>query len=188
MLFVNDTLFTKHAAACILGRVLGADELLRQLRVPAICGKLDPYRSICLRNPWSGHEAYISTFCFLLNSTAQPALRQLREHAHSDGVFATADVADATWGQTMPAIFREYIRAHLSYAGSPYLWPQAANGDTLLLHKKACCVYFEGRLSGSIADGGAMVAINAGPRAQADIAMHELAARAGRSLTSRFRR
>jgi hypothetical protein len=32
VLFVNDTLFTKHAASCILSRVLDLDSLLQHLQ------------------------------------------------------------------------------------------------------------------------------------------------------------
>ena len=72
VLFVNDTLFTKHAASCILGRVLGLDALMRQLQVPAMAGKLDPYRSICRQNPWSGDRGFVTTFCYMLNARGLP--------------------------------------------------------------------------------------------------------------------
>lgn len=183
VLFVNDTLFTKHAASCILGRVLGIDALLRQLQVPAMAGKLDPYRSICIRSPWSGQSGYITSFCFLLNARALPIMQRLLTDASADGVFSEAALSDEAWGQRMPPVFREYIRAHLVHEGSPYLWPSAGARNANLLHKKACCMYFEGRLSGAIAAEGAMVPINSGPRSRAGVFVHESAARILRSLT-----
>lgn len=182
VLFVNDTLITKHAAGCILGRVLGLDALLRQLQLPAIAGKFDPYRSICLRNPWSGHGGFITTFCFLLNAAAQPLLRRLREDAAADGLFVDASPADVKWGQHIPPDFREFIRAHVSYSASPFIWPAAAESDAGLLHRKACCVYFEGRLSGAVGLEGALVPINAGPRSASDIFVREALSRAWRAL------
>ena len=58
VLFANDSLLTHHATATILRHVLQLDGLLTQLLVPAMAGKFDPYRSICLRSPWSGHPGY----------------------------------------------------------------------------------------------------------------------------------
>lgn len=182
VLFVNDTLLTKHASDCILGRLLALDGLLQQMRVPAIAGKLDPYRSVCLRNPWSGHDSYISSFCFLLNVHALPAMRRLIDDAASDGVLLDRPIEDEAWGQGVPVLLREHIRAHLAYEGSPYLWPLASRKDADLLRKKACCVYFENRLSGAIGQDGAIVPINSGPRSSADIFVREAFARAARSL------
>lgn len=182
LLFVNDTLVTRHAAGSVLGRVLGLDALLRQLQLPAIGGKLDPYRSICLRNPWSGQPGFVTTFCFLLNARALPAMRRLRVDAATDGVLVAAAPGDDAWGCRLAPVFREFIRAHVAYAGSPYLWPSAAKSDPPLLHKKACCVYFEGRLSGAIGAEGAVLPINSGPRSRTDLFLRELAARVVRSL------
>jgi hypothetical protein len=182
LLFVNDTLFTKHAAGCILSHVLGLEGLMRELQLPAIGGKLDTYRSICLRNPWSGHGGFITTFCFLLNAAAQPALRRLRADAEADGVLVDAPPGDPAWGCGIPPAFREFIRAHVTYSASTYLWPSAPTSDAALLRRKACCVYFEGRLSGAIALEGAVLPINTGPRSRTDIFVREMAARAWRTL------
>jgi hypothetical protein len=182
VLFVNDSLFTKHSAAAILPRVLKLDELLKQLEVPAIGGKLDPYRSICTRNPWSGQAGYVSSFCFLLNARAQPTLRRLIDDARADGVLSDAPVGDALWAASLDPLMREHIRAHLVYQGSPYLWPGANHSDSELVRKKARCVYFEHRLSGAIGLGGAVVPINAGPRSRAGLLLGETIARASRAL------
>lgn len=182
VLFINDSLIIKHAADCILHRVLSLDQLLAQLAVPAICGKLDPYRSICLRNPWSGHTGYVSSYCFLLNALAVPVMRSLPCNAVTDGVLTTSPLANRDWGVGMPPAMRESIRAHLLYEGSPYLWQSRETDDAEVALKKACCVYFESRLSGVIGCNGAVVPINAGPRSQADIFVRETFARVARML------
>jgi len=185
VLFVNDSLLTAHASTTIFRRVLALDGLLQQLEVPAGAGKLDPYRSICLRNPWSGHGSYLSTFCFLLNGPAQPILRRLATDAEADGVLAEAPLEDPAWGAGLDAVTREYIRAHLVYTRSPYRWRAAAAADPELIRRKARCVYFEHRLSGSLGLEGALVPINAGPRSRAFVASSETGARLLRALKGR---
>jgi hypothetical protein len=182
VLFANDSLLTRHALATILRHVLQLDGLLGQLLVPAMAGKLDPYRSICLRSPWSGHPGYLSSFCFLLNRHAQPRLTRLPAEARDDGVLAACPVEAAEWGAGLAPVLREYIRAHLAYDRSAYLWRASAAAHTELIRKKAQCVYFEHRLSGSIGVDGALLPINAGPRSRARIALAETAARAVRAL------
>lgn len=182
VLFVNDSLLTKHADGTILSRVVRMDALVQRLQVPAIAGKRDPYRSICLSNPWSRDAGYVTSFCFLLNARALPLLRRLPKDAARDGVFATAPVTDAAWGISMPPLMRETIRAHVAYEGSPYLWPSPAADDDELARKKASCVYFEHRLSGVIGIEGAVIPINSGPRSSAAVATGELLARAGRII------
>ena len=182
VLFINDSLLVKHAAGCILRRVLGLDRLFRQLDVPAIGGKVDPYRSVCLRNPWSGHVGYVTSFCFLLNASARPMLRGLLADAAADGVLASSPVNDAAWGAGMRPVMREHIRAHLTYEGSPYLWQSTSGRDAEVIRKKARCVYFESRLSGAIGSEGAVVPINSGPRSRADIFLNESMARVVRTL------
>lgn len=183
VLFLNDSLLTKHAGGHILGRVLSLDPLLQHLMVPAMAGKFDPYRSICLRNPWSGHTGYMTSFCFLLNARAQPTLRRLPADAAADGVLMASPVHDAAWGAGMHPLMREQIRAHLVYEGSPYLWPRAGVDHAELMRKKASCVYFEHRLSGAIGNDGALVPINSGPRLRAGLFLNEMAARVARTLT-----
>jgi len=182
VLFVNDSLIVKHAADCIIHRVLGLDSLLAQLKVPAIGGKLDPYRSICLRNPWSGHAGYVSSFCFLLNALAQSTIRGLLGGAAADGVLASSPLTDPAWGAGIPPVLREQIRAHLVYEGSPYLWQSSVDHPAEQILKKARCVYFESRLSGAIGSDGAVLPINSGPRSQANIFVRESLARIARAL------
>jgi hypothetical protein len=186
VLFVNDTLVTKHAAACILGRVLGMDALVGSLRVPAMSGKLDPYRAICMRNPWSGHSSYITSFCFLLNSLALPLMQQLTADAQADGVLGGAEIGDLSWGRQLPDDFREMLRAHLLYPDSPFLWPAARSSSSDLLRRKASSSYFEHRLSGHLGRSGVVVPINAGPRSIASIAVSERTARLSRAIGAKM--
>ena len=186
VLFVNDTLVTKHAATCILRRVLGLDALVGSLRVPAMSGKLDPYRAICMRNPWSGHPGYITSFCFLLNALALPLIQQLTADAQADGVLGSEEVSDAGWGRQLPHDFREMLRAHLLYPESPFLWPAAVSSSPDLLRRKASSSYFEHRLSGRLGQSGVVVPINAGPRSIASIAVSERMARLSRALGAKI--
>jgi hypothetical protein len=182
VLFVNDSLLTKHAGAAIAQRVLELHRLLEQLQVPAIAGKRDPYRSIVSRNPWSGHAGYVSTFCFLLNARALPMLEALPLDATRDGLDPALPIDDDAWAAGLPALMREFVRAHLTYVGSPFSWPRGAPAERGLIARKARCVYFEHRLSGTIGVDGAIVPINTGPRSSLQIALHEWVARAARVL------
>lgn len=182
VLFVNDSLFTKHAGVSIARRVLDLHRLLEQLQVPAIAGKRDPYRSIMSRNPWSGHHYYVSTFCFLLNALALPMLEALPLDAARDGLDPAQQIDDPAWAAGLPALMREFIRAHLTYVDSPYSWPRRGPADHGLIARKARCVYFEHRLSGAIGIAGAIVAINSGPRSSFQIALSEWLARAMRAV------
>jgi hypothetical protein len=177
VLFLNDSLLTAHASSTVMRRVLALDGLLQRLEVPAGAGKLDPYRSICLRNPWSGHASYLSTFCFLLNPRAQSTFRRLVGDAEAAGVLSESGVDDPAWGAGLDPLMREYIRAHLTYAHSPYRWRPAATAEPELIRKKARCVYFEHRLSGRLGLEGALVPINAGPRSRTGIYLRESMAR-----------
>jgi len=186
VLFVNDSLFTKHATSCVLGRVLGLDALLRQLRMPAMAGKLDAYRAICMRNPWSGHSGYITSFCFLLNALALPLMQQLTADARADGVLEDAEVGDASWGGRLPDDFREMLRAHLLYSHSPFQWPAARHSTADLLRRKAGTSYFEHRLSGHLGKSGVVVPINAGLRSIASVAISERMALLARAIGAKI--
>jgi hypothetical protein len=178
--FVNDTLFSAHSAAAIGHRLLAAEPLLRQIRLPAMAGKRDPYRSICLRNPWSGHNGYLSSFCVVLNALALPAMQALPVDAQAHGVLADVPVDDDRWGQSIAPELREMIRAHLVYGASPLRWASADGASPSLVQAKAQCVYFEQRLSGAIGAIGSLLPINAGPRAASAIAVAEFLSRARR--------
>lgn len=166
VLFVNDTLFTDHSAAGNLRALLRHLPLVEQLELPAMAGKGDRYTTICLRNPWSGLDRYITSFCFLVNAPALPVFRQLRDFAEADGVTHAHDVDSPAWGANLPGAFRQFMKANLVYAGSPYLWYRLRQGSysPAQLRSKARSIYFEQRLSGAIGELGCLLPVNAGPR------------------------
>ena len=101
---------------------------MRQLQLPSHRrGKLDPYPLDLPAQPM-GWPARLHHDLLLSPQRPRTACdgSGLRADAEADGVFADAALTDAVWGVGVPADFREYIRAHLAYAGSPYLWPSAA--------------------------------------------------------------
>jgi hypothetical protein len=173
VLFVNDSLFTKHPGSMLVRRVMNHDVMVAQMQLPAICGKRDLYRSVSLRNPWSGDQGYIASFCFLLNGLALTPLRKLNDDATADGVITSATLVAAEWGAKMPSVLREQIRAHLVYRQSPERWHGLNAADPILVAKKARCVYFEHRLSGVIGSTGAVIPINAGRVSSVEIFLKE---------------
>ncbi len=166
VLFVNDTLFTDHAAQANFHAVWRQVGLIRDLELPAIAGKADPYTTVCLRNPWSGLQLYVTSFCFLLNGPGVALMRRLREFAEADGVTHEHDVDAPAWGSHLPGDFRQLIKAALVYRESAYLWYRlrTAKYSATQLRSKARAIYFEHRLSGAIGAEGCLVPSNAGPR------------------------
>lgn len=184
ILFVNDSLFVKHAAPTIVSRLLNLSNLIGKIQIPAISGKADSYKSICSRNPWSGDLHYISSYCFLLNSPAFRYLQMLLSDAAQDGVLENLKLEDSAWGFGLSGVMREFIRAHLIYHGSPYIWANYATASAETINRKAHCVYFEHRLSGLIGMNGALLPINSGARANSIIYIMELSYRVVRSIIS----
>lgn len=174
-LFVNDSLFTNHAAQANLRALLRLAPLVARLPIPAIAGKCDAYTTICLRNPWSELTHYVSTYCFLLNSPGLQAFLTLPALADADGVTLQQDVGSPAWGKALPAAFSEFIKANLVYRESPYLWYRLREKkfEDQLLCGKARCIYFEHRLSGVIGNQGCLVPSNAGPRWTTYLYVHE---------------
>lgn len=183
-LFVNDTLFTNHAAHANLRAVLRLLPLMDQVPIPAISGKCDSYTTVCLRNPWSGLTKYVSTYCFLLNGPGLRTFLTLPTLAESDGVTLHGDVESPMWGRNLPAAFREFIRANLVYRESPYLWYRFNENklNQRIILSKARCIYFEHRLSGVIGTTGCLLPSNAGPRWEAYLSLHEMVRRLQRKL------
>lgn len=162
ILFINDSLFTLHSAYAHAREVTAYANLLKQLRVPSICGKTDPYAAVCHRSPWSGLPFYVSSFCFLLNRPAFDVLRTLPRWADADGLDRDLAVTDPRWGAGLQPNFRELIRAFVAYGQSWFVWPglkRYAVNDRLI-STKARCIYLEHRLSGEIARDGCLISIN----------------------------
>lgn len=185
-LFVNDTLFTNHAAAANLRAMERQFGLMQSLAGPAIAGKCDRYTAVCLRNPWNDLSTFVSTYCFALNEEGLGIFVTLPELADLDGLSRDRSLADASWGSELSHAFREFMRAHLVYKSSPYLWYRLrkANFSAEQLRSKARCFYFEQRLSGEIGKLGCIVPINAGPRWSMYLAFHERLGRIKRRIFS----
>jgi hypothetical protein len=175
VLFLNDTLFTNHAAAPNFRALWRHVGLLQELELPAIVGKADLYATVCLRNPWSGLDRYVTTYCFLLNRQALSLMLKLPFWAQEDGVTHDCRVDAPAWGARLPGAFREFLKANLVYAHSSYLWYRLREGSfsPAQLVSKARCIYFEHRLSGAIADAGCLLPTNAGSRWSTYIGLHE---------------
>ena len=176
VLFINDTLFTNHAAEANFRAVWRHVGLIQEIEIPAIAGKADRYTTICLKNPWSGLNSYISTFCFLLNLQALEIMRQLRIEADKDDITFEHGLKSSAWGARLPSAFRQFLKANLLYRSSPYLWYRLRNNiytDDQLL-SKARTIYFEHRISGEIGRLGCLVPSNAGPRWNSYLVFHEL--------------
>ena len=175
VVFLNDTLFTNHAAAANFNALWRQVGLIQSLELPAIAGKTDPYTTVCLRNPWSGLAKYVTTFCFMLNRHAITFMFQLRAMADRDGVTLERSVDDPLWGNGLHPAFRQFLKASLVYAQSPYLWYRLRETkfSPQQLSSKARTIYFEHRLSGAISEAGCIVPTNAGPRWSAYINFHE---------------
>lgn len=184
VIFLNDTLFTDHAAAANFKALWRQVGLMKSLEIPAIAGKADPYTTVCLQNPWSGLGIYVTSFCFMLNQHAIKYMLQLRAMADSDCVTLEKSVDDQMWGDKLPPAFRQFIKANLVYKQSPYLWYRLkeTNFEPQQLSSKARAIYFEHRLSGAISRNGCMVPTNAGPRWSTYLNFHERWSRVLRSF------
>lgn len=167
-LFTNDTLIRKHAAHLNLQTVCRSMPLLGQIRAPAISGKVDTYKAICLKNPWSALDAYVSSYCFSLNRPAISIMSALKTLAADDGVTTTRALDDPSWGEQLAVPFREFLRANVHYRDSPYSWRGMTNGitDVDLLRRKARSIYFEHRLSGEIGKAGCILPTNSGAKSK----------------------
>jgi hypothetical protein len=176
VLFINDTLFTNHAAEANFKAVWRHVGLIQEIEIPAIAGKADRYTTICLKNPWSGLDSYISTFCFLLNIQGLEIMGQLRIEAAKDDITFEHSLKSSAWGARLPSAFRQFLKANLLYRSSPYLWYRLRNNiytDDKLLSKSRT-IYFEHRISGEIGRLGCLVPSNAGSRWNTYLAVHEL--------------
>lgn len=184
VLFINDTLFTDHAAQANFRATWRQRGLVAAIEPPAIAGKADAYTTMCLRNPWSGLGLYITSFCLLVNMRGLALMLLLREFADEDGVTHEHDVDSADWGARLPGAFRQFIKAALVYPNSPYLWYRLRSGSysSEQLRSKARSIYFEHRLSGAIAAAGCLLPSNAGPRWGSYLALSEWLFRVRRSL------
>lgn len=162
VVFVNDSVFQHHHASANLRAVLLQLPLIRQIQVAAIAGKADRYAMMCHCNPWSGLSLYVATYCFALNTPALDTLLALQAQAEADGLNEDVPISSSNWAINMPANFREYLRAFISYGHPSFSWPGLTRYDIgqRLIAVKARCIYLEHRLSGEIGKHGCIVPIN----------------------------
>ena len=163
-IFLNDTLFRDHSPGVNLRGLLRLAPLIRSVDIPVISGKCDKYWSICLSNPWSGVDRYVSTYCFAVNGLGVEKIKTLRKLAEEDGLCNNLPIEDGSWGVGLLRAFRAFLRAHLHFEGSPYRWYRFNSGcyNAEQVAVKARCVYYEHRLSGEIARDGGLIPINDG--------------------------
>jgi hypothetical protein len=161
VLVLNDTLFTDHNAGFMLARLLRYRDFIAACDTPAIAGKVDHYFSVCFANPWSGANAYVSSFAFLLSAKALPILPRL--YAEVDEIMGDPALAlgDPGWAPGLDPQFRAYLRLHLLTDFDPRSWYRLKAGAVAadVLARKARCVYLEHRLSGEIARKGVIVSL-----------------------------
>ena len=184
VLFLNDSTFTRHNAYRVLKALLVYRPPLENTILPAIAGKTDTYDNVCYENPWSRLPVYVSSFCFLLNAPALDALTEVRQQADADLGSSLTDLSSREWGARVPMAFREYLKTHLSHAGTSVSWYQLSQyrGNAALLKKKARCVYSEHRLSGEIGREGIVFAVYPRMRMKASFFLFEQAAKIARLL------
>jgi hypothetical protein len=161
VLVLNDTLFTDHNAGFMLERLLRYHEFVAGCGVPAIVGKVDRYNSVCFVNPWSGINAYVSSFAFLLSDPALEILPKLYATVSDIMGDALLPVDDPSWASMLDPRFRAYLRLHLLTDFDPLSWYRLKSGAVTadMLARKARCVYLEHRFSGEIAREGIIVSL-----------------------------
>lgn len=161
VLFLNDTTFTEHDAAAIIDRLLRYRDFVGNLDIPAIVGKVDRYSSVCFANPWSGLNAYVSSYAFLLNARALPLLVRAYDEIDTDMGDGAIDIVDPAWASQLHQGFRAYLRLHLTTDYDPLSWYRLRRSpvEAATLRKKARCVYLEHRLSGSVGDEGVILSL-----------------------------
>lgn len=188
VLFVNDTLITNHSIYTNLKAIFRIFPLFISLNLPAISGKADKYTTICMRNPWSNLNIYISTYCFLLNPIAVDILLEATNILDDVGLTFDGSIEDELWGLGLDPQFREFIKANLIYKKSPYLWYRLRESKISNSHilAKARAIFLEHYISGETSRLGVILPTNAGPRWGFYIYVSEVFCRVFKSFRLRF--
>lgn len=160
ILFMNDSTFTKHHAETNIRLLINNFHFMNEVNRPAICGKLDQYKTICFSNPWSKISFYVSSYCFLLNKEAITILLQLDNFAQKDNVYELINMRNQSFSCALPINFKEFLLANTFYRKSTFSWNKNNSSDEELQNKKLRCIYFEHRLSGEIANKGILITSN----------------------------
>lgn len=183
VLFVNDSMFSKHHAANHLGALLPYTRRIAAMACPSIAGRVDRYVDQCYANPWSGLPVYVSSFAFLANAPA--LVRLLASFDSVDEVMGPSGSLDnEAWGAGLTLSFREFLLTHVTMPRAASAWYQAARlqSHPAALERKARCVYVEHRLSGEVGRDGVIFSIYASPRATLRAVLADQWAKVGRLL------
>jgi len=161
VMFVNDSTFAKHNARRHLQELVKYAGRLAQIDVPCIVGKVDNYSDHCFLNPWSGLNAFVSTFAFMLNARGVRALLDVYAGVDSAMGDSSLELSDPGWGVGLRPQFKEFLRTHLTMPDSPSAWYQSERyrNDRAMLQAKSRCVYLEHRLSGEIGSSGVIISL-----------------------------
>lgn len=184
VLILNDTIFTDHNPHWNLKEVLKYRKFVTVVEEPCIVGKVDHYLSACFRNPWSKLNAYVSSFCFLLNRRGQQTFLDVYRRMPDEFPDAQLPVLHPDWGRSLDPTFRTYLRLHLGTDFDPNSWYKAKkySSNDKIFSIKSCCVYLEHRMSGEIGKNGVIIAINAGTRTKIKYFFNEKVAKLARIL------
>lgn len=185
VLFINDTTFQSHNGFEIVRNLMPYLDPVTDCAVPAIAGKADFYDNICYRSPWSGLPIYVSSFCFLLNRAALPAIPRILADANAELGDRTIDLNDPSWGHGLNTAFRIYVRCHLTYPGIWNSWYKLIESrkNRSLIIQKARSVYFEHRLSGEVGKEGVVFNIYPSPMKRLCFFVREQQAKIKRGLS-----
>lgn len=162
ILFLNDSLFTKHFYSISLNAISEKIRLLGMFNTPAMIGYKSNYTSICLHNPWSRANSFVPTYLFALNFSALQLFEELEDEYYHyvlpwlGGEFVKTLHAAESLRQL--ACFRAYE----AYENRIGVSRQVNSERTNWILKKASCIYLEHRLSGVIGARGVMIFLNDG--------------------------
>jgi len=165
VIFINDTLFTKHHAGINFKSLIRQIALLRKIKIQAMTGKIDHYLTIILKNQWSHLPMYVTTFCFAINKHGLSAFKDIYDSLAIQLPYSKSPVSllSEQWGKTLPPSVVEYIRGFLVYQHDDFSWGASVHQmSDEFISKKAMCIYLEQRLSGEFGLNGCILPTNIG--------------------------
>ena len=166
LLILNDTLITNHNLEWNIKNIIKYNKFCEQELIPCIVGKTDEYRSICFNNPWSKLRYYVSSYCFLLNSSGVLVFKDVYDNLGNEFPDFKEFPKQDSWGRGLDPAFRAYLRMHLTtnYDANSWYKAEAYRNETRVLDLKLLCVYLEHKISGRIGHEGIIISINSSTR------------------------